>query len=147
MGAPRHADAIGIPQASADFDAFMKDLVATSMIQTSHQAYTMLQAVLQVFSRSPDRRPGDCVRQCPATRPARIFVSDWDTEAPVKPFVDRDALMKEVRAFRHDHNLSTDTALEDVTVVIRRHVDQAAFERILNTLPPDARRFWYIGQA
>ena len=34
-------------QASADFDAFMKDLVATSMIQTSHQAYTMLQAVLQ----------------------------------------------------------------------------------------------------
>ncbi len=37
-------------QASADFDAFMKDLVATSMIQTSHQAYTMLQAVLQVFA-------------------------------------------------------------------------------------------------
>lgn len=134
-------------QASADFDAFMKDLVATSMIQTSHQAYTMLQAVLQVFR---DRLTVDQAIAFANVLPPvlrAIFVSDWDTEAPVKPFVDRDALMKEVRAFRHDHNLSTDTALEDVTVVIRRHVDQAAFERILNTLPPDARRFWYIGQA
>lgn len=134
-------------QASADFDAFMKDLVATSMIQTSHQAYTMLQAVLQVFRRrlTVDQAIAFANVLPPVLR--AIFVSDWDTEAPVKPFVDRDALMKEVRAFRHDHNLSTDTALEDVTVVIRRHVDQAAFERILNTLPPDARRFWYIGQA
>lgn len=134
-------------QASADFDAFMKDLVATSMIQTSHQAYTMLQAVLQVFR---DRLTVDQAIAFANVLPPvlrAIFVSDWDTEAPVKPFVDRDALMKEVRAFRHDHNLSTDTALEDVTVVIRRHVDQAAFERVLNTLPPDARRFWYIGQA
>lgn len=134
-------------QASADFDAFMKDLVATSMIQTSHQAYTMLQAVLQVFR---DRLTVDQAIAFANVLPPvlrAIFVSDWDTEAPVKPFVDRDALMKEVRAFRHDHNLSTDTALEDVTVVIRRHVDQAAFERLLNTLPPDARRFWYIGQA
>lgn len=134
-------------QASADFDAFMKDLVATSMIQTSHQAYTMLQAVLQVFRRrlTVDQAIAFANVLPPVLR--AIFVSDWDTEAPVKPFVDRDALMKEVRAFRHDHNLSTDTALEDVTVVIRRHVDQAAFERILNTLPPDARRFWYIGKA
>lgn len=134
-------------QASADFDAFMKDLVATSMIQTSHQAYTMLQAVLQVFRRrlTVDQAIAFANVLPPVLR--AIFVSDWDTEAPVKPFVDRDALMKEVRAFRHDHNLSTDTALEDVTVVIRRHVDQAAFERILNTLPPDARGFWYIGQA
>lgn len=134
-------------QASADFDAFMKDLVATSMIQTSHQAYTMLQAVLHVFRRrlTVDQAIAFANVLPPVLR--AIFVSDWDTEAPVKPFVDRDALMKEVRAFRHDHNLSTDTALEDVTVVIRRHVDQAAFERILNTLPPDARRFWYIGQA
>lgn len=134
-------------QASADFDAFMKDLVATSLIQTSHQAYTMLQAVLQVFRRrlTVDQAIAFANVLPPVLR--AIFVSDWDTEAPVKPFVDRDALMKEVRAFRHDHNLSTDTALEDVTVVIRRHVDQAAFKRVLNTLPPDARRFWYIGQA
>ncbi len=55
--------------------------------------------------------------------------------------------MKEVRAFRHDHNLSTDTALEDVTVVLRRHVDQAAFERALSQLPQEARGFWLIGQA
>jgi uncharacterized protein (DUF2267 family) len=134
-------------QASADFDAFMKDLVATSMIQTSHQAYTMLQAVLQVFRHR--LTVGQAIAFANVLPPVlrAVFVSDWDVEAPVKPFVGRDALMKEVRAFRHDHNLSTDTALEDVTVVLRRHVDHAAFERVLSQLPPEARGFWFIGQA
>lgn len=133
-------------QASADFDAFMKDLVATSMIQTSHQAYTMLQAVLQVFRHR--LTVGHAIAFANVLPPAlrAIFVSDWDVEAPLKPFVDRDALMKEVRAFRHDHNLSTETALEDVTVVLRRHVDQAAFERVLSQLPSGARGFWFMGQ-
>jgi uncharacterized protein (DUF2267 family) len=97
-------------QASADFDAFMKDLVATSMIQTSHQAYTMLQAVLQVFRHR--LTVGQAIAFANVLPPVlrAIFVSDWDVEAPVKPFVDRDALMREVRAFRHEHNLSTETA-------------------------------------
>ncbi|MBB5276425.1 uncharacterized protein (DUF2267 family) [Rhizobium rosettiformans] len=134
-------------QASADFDAFMKDLVATSMIQTSHQAYTMLLAVLQVFRHRLTVAQAIAFANVLPPVLRAIFVSDWDVEAPVKPFVDRDALMKEVRAFRHDHNLSTDTALEDVTVVLRRHVDQAAFERALSQLPQEARGFWLIGQA
>ncbi len=134
-------------QASADFDAFMKDLVATSMIQTSHQAYTMLQAVLQVFRHR--LTVGQAIAFANVLPPVlrAIFVSDWDTEAPLKPFADRDTLMKEVRAFRHDHNLSTDTAIEDVTSTIRRHVDPEAFERVLRAQPPQARSFWFMGQA
>lgn len=133
-------------QASADFDAFMKDLVATSMIETSHQAYTMLQAVLQVFRHR--LTVGQAIAFANVLPPVlrAIFVSDRDVDVPVKPFVDRDALMKEVRAFRHDHNLSTETALEDVTVVLRRHVDQAAFEMVLSQLPPGARGYWFRGQ-
>ena len=133
-------------QASADFDAFMKDLVATSMIETSHQAYTMLQAVLQVFRHR--LTVGQAIAFANVLPPVlrAIFVSDRDVDVPVKPFVDRDALMKEVRAFRHDHNLSTETALEDVTVVLRRHVDRAAFERVLGQLPPGARGYWFRGQ-
>ena len=134
-------------QASADFDAFMKDLVATSMIQTSHQAYTMLQAVLQVFRHR--LTVGQAIAFANVLPPVlrAIFVSDWDTEAPVRPFADRNTLMKEVRSFRHDHNLSTETAIEDVTSTIRRHVDPEALERVLNTLPAEARRFWFMGQA
>ena len=106
----------------------------------------MLQAVLQVFRHR--LTVGQAIAFANVLPPVlrAIFVSDWDVEAPVKPFVDRDALMREVRAFRHDHNLSTETALEDVTVVLRRHVDQAAFERVLGKLPPGARDFWFMRQ-
>ncbi|MBX9468353.1 MAG: DUF2267 domain-containing protein [Rhizobium sp.] len=132
-------------QASADFDAFMKDLVTTSMLTSSHQAYTMLQAVLQVFrDRLTVAQAIDFANVLPPVLRA-IFVSDWDVEAPPKPFVGRNELMKEVRAFRHDHNLSTDTAIEEVTATIRRHVDPATFERVLRTLPEKAGDFWSVG--
>lgn len=133
-------------QASADFDAFMKDLVATSMLTSSHQAYTMLQAVLQVFRHRLS--VGQAIAFANMLPPVlrAIFVSDWDVDAPARPFAARDELMKEVLAFRHDHNLSTETAIEDVTTVIRRHVDPAAFEQVLRILPPEARDFWFMGQ-
>ncbi|THV14363.1 DUF2267 domain-containing protein [Rhizobium rhizophilum] len=132
-------------QASADFDAFMKDLVTTSMLTSSHQAYTMLQAVLQVFRHR--LTVAQAIAFANALPPVlrAIFVSDWDVEAPPKPFVGRNELMKEVRAFRHDHNLSTDTAIEEVTATIRRHVDPATFERVLRTLPEEAGDFWSLG--
>lgn len=133
-------------QASADFDAFMKDLVATSMLQTSHQAYTMLQAVLQVFRHRLTVPQAIAFANVLPPVLRAIFVSDWDAEAPIKPFVSRDELMREIRAFRHDHNLSTESAIEDVTSTIRRHVDREAFKRVLDTLPPDARHFWFMGR-
>lgn len=132
-------------QASADFDAFMKDLVATSMLTSSHQAYTMLQAVLQVFRHRLTTNQAIAFANVLPPVLRAIFVSDWDVAAPLRPFVSRDALMREVRAFRHDHNLSTETAIEEVTATIRRHVDPAALERVLQTLPQGARDFWSAG--
>lgn len=133
-------------QASADFDAFMEDLVATSMLQTSHQAYTMLQAVLQVFRHRLTVPQAIAFANVLPPVLRAIFVSDWDAEAPIKPFVSRDELMREIRAFRHDHNRSTESPIEDVTSTIRRHVDREAFKRVLDTLPPDARHFWFMGR-
>lgn len=134
-------------QASADFDAFMKDLVATSMLTSSHQAYTMLQAVLQVFRRRLTAAEAISFAKVLPPVLRAIFISDWDVESPRVPFAERDALMKEVRAFRHDHNLSTETAIEDVTSTIRRHVDPAAFDRVMKTLSDEARGFWSMGSA
>ncbi|MDZ7874426.1 MAG: DUF2267 domain-containing protein [Rhizobium sp.] len=134
-------------QASADFDAFMKDLVATSMLTSSHQAYTMLQAVLQVFRRRLTFAEAISFANVLPPVLRAIFVSDWDVDLPKSPFAERDVLMKEVRAFRHDHNLSTETAIEDVTSTIRRHVDPAAFDRVMRTLSDEARGFWSMGSA
>lgn len=134
-------------QASADFDAFMKDLVASSMLTSSHQAYTMLQAVLQVFRRRLTIAEAISFANVLPPVLRAIFVSDWDVDLPKSPFAERDELMKEVRAFRHDHNLSTETAIEDVTSAIRRHVDPVAFDRVMRTLSAEARGFWSTGSA
>jgi uncharacterized protein (DUF2267 family) len=129
-------------QASADFDALMRDLVATSMLATSHQAYTMLQAVLQVFRRRLTVAKAIAFANVLPPVLRAIFVSDWDVQERKKLFAGREQLLAEVRAFRHDHNLSTETAIEDVTATVRRHVDPDAFERVLKTLPQEARDFW-----
>ncbi len=65
-------------QASVDFDRFMEDLKEVSMLSTSHQAYTMLQAVFQVFRRRLSIQQSlDFANTLPPVLRA-IFVSDWD---------------------------------------------------------------------
>ena len=51
-------------------------------------------------------------------------------------------MTKEVRNLRKDHNFSTDTAIKDVASALRRHVDPAAFNRVLEKLPAGAIEFW-----
>ncbi|TPP11039.1 DUF2267 domain-containing protein [Rhizobium glycinendophyticum] len=134
-------------QASADFDRFMKDLVTTSMLTSSHQAYTMLQAVFYVFRRR--LTVAEAIAFAGVLPPVlrAIFVSDWRPEEPQLPFVARDELQKEIRAFRYDHNLSTETAVEDVAESLKRHVDARAFQRLLAGFAPEARHFWKLHPA
>lgn len=131
-------------QASADFDRFMKDLVATSMLTSSHQAYTMLQAVFYVFRRRLTVAQSIAFAGVLPPILRAIFVSDWSLDEPQLPFVAREELQKEIRAFRHDHNLSTETAIEDVAETLKRHVDPRAFERLLAGFAPEARQFWQL---
>lgn len=129
-------------QASTDFDAFMSDLLDISLLKTRHQAYTMLQSVLQVFRRRLTLPQAiEFAGILPPVLRA-IFVSDWDTSEPLKPFEPREQLMAEVRQLRHNHNLSTPTAIEDVTKAIRRHVDEARMTALLQRLPEGALAFW-----
>ncbi|TRL41938.1 DUF2267 domain-containing protein [Rhizobium straminoryzae] len=128
--------------AGRDFEAFMADLIEISMLQTRHQAYTMLQAVLQVFRRRLTLPQAIAFADLLPPVVRAIFVSDWDTAEPQRPFADRDTLMAEVRLLRHNHNLSTPTAIEDVTAAIRRHVDDARLEAMLRQLPDGALAFW-----
>lgn len=120
----------------------MDDLLEISLLKTRHQAYTMLQAVLQVFRRrlTLDQAIAFADLLPPVLR--AIFVSDWRTDEPILPFCDRESLMEEVRRLRHNHNLSTPSAIEDVTTAIRRHMDEAKLRAFLKQVPDGALAFW-----
>ncbi|MBP2549511.1 uncharacterized protein (DUF2267 family) [Neorhizobium galegae] len=128
--------------ATDEFEAFMKDLLAISLLKTRHQGYTMLQAVLQVFRRRLSLEQAIAFANLLPAVLRAIFVSDWDIREPVRPFLDREAMMDEVRALRHNHNFSTPSAIEDVTSAIRHHVDARRLEIFLSSLPPGACAFW-----
>ncbi len=131
-------------QASVDFDRFMEDLKEVSMLSTSHQAYTMLQAVFQVFRRRLSiQQSMDFANTLPPVLRA-IFVSDWDVGEKMREFGTESDMMAEVRALRHNHNLSTDSAIRDVAEAVRRNIDPVAFNRALLKLPQAARDFWLM---
>ncbi len=129
-------------QASRDFDRFMEDLRDTSMLTTTHQAYTMLQGVLQVFRRRLTVQQALHFADVLPPVLRAIFVSDWNVEEPIRAFASREAMSREARELRPDHNFSTETAIADVASALRRHVDPEAFERVLGSLPLAARVFW-----
>lgn len=128
--------------AGRDFDAFMADLLEISLLKTRHQAYTMLQSVLQVFRARLTLVQAIAFADLLPPVVRAIFVSDWDTAQPQRPFADRESLMAEVRQLRHNHNLSTPTAIDDVTAAIRRHMDEARLEALLRQMPAGALAFW-----
>jgi uncharacterized protein (DUF2267 family) len=129
-------------QASRDFDAFMEDLRDISMLQTTHQSYTMLQGVFQVFRRRLTTKQALAFADTLPPVLRALFVSDWDVEEPCLPFGTFAEMTREVKALRPDHNFSTDTAISDVAAVMLRHVDLSAFEAVLAELPPGAKQFW-----
>jgi uncharacterized protein (DUF2267 family) len=128
--------------ASRDFEKFMEDLKRISMLQTTHQCYTMLEAVLHAFRSH--LALADAMAFAGHLPPVirAIFVDDWDVTQLVTPFPDRAGLQAEIRALRHNHNLSTPSAMEDIAQALRQNMDAADFQRMLESLPEDAAGFW-----
>ena len=73
-----------------------------------------------------------------------IFVKNWDVTSDPLPFPDRQSLIIEVKAVRPNHNLTPDNAIEAVAQALRGYVDPLEFERVLETLPADAKDYWAI---
>lgn len=133
-----------LQHATEIFDRFLADVCDASGLATRNQAYTTAQAVLVVFRRR--LIPRDAIRFAgllPAVL-AAIFIDEWDIDEPVRPFVSRADLTQEVKALRRHHNFSPDTAIHDVAVALRRHVETVAFEQLLATLPKEAADFWRV---
>jgi len=129
-------------RASQDFTRFLLDARETSGLATTHQVYTMVQGVLQVFRR----RLGvnDAVLFANVLPPVlrALFVAEWDTNEPGRPFEDRAVMTIEVQALRAEHNFAPPDSIRAVAIALRKNVDEVALDRVLAKLPAGAMRFW-----
>lgn len=133
-------------RASADFEKFLLDVRDTALLGTTHRAYTMAQGVLQVFRRRLAVKEALLFANALPVGLRALFVADWDVEEPRRPFGNRAAMNKEVLALRPDHNVSTDSAIGDVALALRRAVEPAVLDAALARLPDGAADFWRIDQ-
>lgn len=130
-------------QASREFDAFILDVRDTCLLQTHHQAYHTLRAVLHAFrSHVTTDQALAFANVLPAVTRA-IFVEDWTPNDAPPPFPEREVLVREVQSVRKDHNLAPDSAIQDVAAALRRSsIDERDLDRVLADLPDGARVFW-----
>jgi len=129
-------------QASADFDRFMLNARDIAALQTTNQAYTMVQAVFYAFRCRLEVTDALLFAEVLPPVLRAIFVAEWNLKEPAAPFAERRAMTREVQAFRGDHNISPDTAITDVAAALRRNVDEAMLDRVLARLPAGAVDFW-----
>jgi uncharacterized protein (DUF2267 family) len=128
--------------ASEDFERFLAEIKAQALLATHNQAYAMTRAVLHVFRDHLTVQDAlDFATLLPPVLRA-VFVDDWKPAGDPAPLPDREHLTREVLGVREPHNSAPETAIADVAAVLRRHVDQAAFDRLLARLPNGAAEFW-----
>lgn len=129
-------------RASDHFYDFLADARDTAGLWSTHVAYTMTQGVLQAFRRRLTVHDSIAFANVLPVCLRALFVTDWDTDEPPRAFADRETMTREVQALRRDHNFAPDTAIRDVAAALRRHVDEEAFDRVLDGLPKGAAEFW-----
>ncbi|MDF2117074.1 DUF2267 domain-containing protein [Roseiarcaceae bacterium H3SJ34-1] len=128
--------------AAENFDRFLLAVIENAGLTTRNQAYTMVQAVFQVFRRRLDL--SDAITFANVLPPLQraVFVAEWDTGQPRLPFADREAMTLEAQNLRRHHNFAPDTCIRDVALALRRTMNEAALDRVLATLPDGAAEFW-----
>ena len=134
-------------RASVEFDAFIQDVRDTCMLQTHHQAYHTLRAVLHTFRDHLTTEQALAFANILPAVTRAIFVEDWTISDTPPPFPDRAALVAEVKSVRRDHNMAPDSAIEDIAAALRRSsIDERELDRVLAGLPEGAADYWAICQ-
>ncbi|ACB53806.1 hypothetical protein cce_4458 [Crocosphaera subtropica ATCC 51142] len=131
-------------RASDDFYRYLIDARDTAGLWSTHVTYTMTQGVFQTFRRRLSTEDAIAFANVLPICLKALFVTDWNTNEPQKPFETREEMTKEVKSLRREHNFSTETAIRDVATVLRRYVDEEAFDRVLAQLPDGAFDFWEV---
>jgi len=129
-------------RASAIFYDYLVDARDTAELWSTHVTYTMTQGVFHVFRRRLSTQDAINFANVLPICLRALFVTDWNIDEEKMPFESREAMTREVRLLREQHNFSTDTAIRDVAEALRRHVDEDAFDKLLAQLPEGAVEFW-----
>lgn len=133
-------------RATDHFRNYLSDAKAAANLSSSHQTYTMTQAVFQTFRRRLDIK--DAIRFSnilPACLRA-LFVAEWDVDEPKRPFDDLERMTKEVQSLRANHNFSPENAISAVSHALKKYIDPLKFRQVLNDLPVGAKEFWNISE-
>ncbi len=130
--------------ATKDFRAFLDDLKSRAGLDSDNSAYTVVDAVFQVFRRRLSVEEGLLfASNLPAVLSA-ILVRNWVPEATRLPFGTKEEMNAEARAVRSAHNLTPDDAIDVVAWCLWRHVNHREMEICLAKLPQGARDFWRV---
>ena len=130
--------------ATKDFEKFLEDLLSVSSLATSNQCYTQTRAVFLVFRSHVEPQVAlDFANALPPVLRA-IFIEDWNLAAPVTPMPGKERLLAEVKAIREAHNFSTDTAIAEVALALRRNMNKLDYDLMLQKLPAEAAQFWKV---
>lgn len=111
-------------------------------LQTTNQAFTMVEGVLLAFRRRLGAKDALAFADVLPAVLRAVFVANWDVDRPPVPFSDRVTMTKEVQSLRADHNFAPDHAISAVASALWTHVDPTSLRRVLASLPPGAREFW-----
>ncbi len=126
------------------FLAIARDLMG---LESDNMTYTAVQGVLQVFRRRLTPSQGIAFADALPSVLRAIFVEGWDVEAPPLPFSPRLALVREVKAFRPNHNLTPDNAIDATAEALWRSVRGPELARALRAISPEAEEFWQAESA
>lgn len=128
--------------ASEDFMAFLRDAGDAASLPTSHQTYTMVDGVLQVFRRrlTPEQVLIFASVLPPCLR--ALFIENWHPGGPVLSFGDRAALTHEVQNVRSEHNFAPDDSITAVANALHMNVDRRAFADVLTKMPEGSAAYW-----
>lgn len=133
-------------RASIEFEKLMVDARDCAGLSTTNMAWNMVVGVLWTFRRRLRVMQALRFAELLPAVPRAIFVEGWAAELEARseplPFDSREALTQEVRSVRHAHNFSPPDSIRAVVQALRRHVDVAAFDRLLGELPAAARDYW-----
>ena len=130
-----------------EWTAILADLKERMDLVSNNMAYTAMDGVFQVFRRRLSAQQGLDFASVLPTVPRAIFVAEWKVEDPPLPFLDREALTREVKLVRENHNLTPDNAIEATAWTIRRYTNNADFDRVLAGLPEGAISYWQADTA
>lgn len=124
------------------FSDFLLRVREETMLATRHQTYTCLQGVLTVFRRRLTAQQILTFAQILPPAVASVFIDGWTEKEFTPDWGTRDALTKEVRSLRQDHNFATETAIADVARALRGTIGNDLLDRTLARFGPDAEAYW-----